>query len=209
VNIGEFCGVGRSLKERLNARKIFTIGELKQRPRLLMEQGKVGRDLLARINGRDNEPIVANNIRKGIGISRNFAAVSARVEIKRRVTILARYLAYTILDMSLNPTTFHFKIRYENGAKNSQSITHDRLFSESFMIDTAIEMVQKLDINKRQKIHYIGLSATNFTNNHQYKTFSLLEYQDDMQKSKLSTALLKIRKRYGIDMVRYGIESEK
>jgi DNA polymerase-4 len=209
VKIGEFCGVGKALKDKLNAHKIFTIGELKQRPRLLMEQGKIGSDLLARINGVDNEPIIANIQRKGIGISRNFKAVLCRDEIRRRVIILARYLTHTIGDMGLNPTTFNFKIGYENGLKNSQSITQNRLFSESFMIELTFDIIEKLDTFKSRKIHYIGISATNFLDDKQHTTFSLLEYQDDIAKSKLTQALLGIRKRYGIDMVRYGIESEK
>jgi len=207
IKIGEFCGIGKALKDRLNSHKIFTIGELKQRPILLKEQGKIGIDLLARINGTDDEPIIANSERKGIGISRNFTAISCRAEIKRRIVILSRYLAYTIIDMGINPTTFYFKIRYDDKTKYSQSITQDRLFSESLMINTAIDIITKLDIYKRKKIHYIGISVTNFTTANHHKTFSLLEYEDDIQKSKLSSALQKIRNQYGIDMIRYALES--
>lgn len=208
IKIEEFCGVGKALKDKLNAHKIFTIGELKQRPILLREQGKIGIDLLARINGIDDEPIMASSDRKGIGISRNFKAVSCRAEIKRRIVILARYLAYTIIDTHINPTTFYFKIRYDDKTKFSQSITQDRLFSESLMINTAIDIITKLDIYKRKKIHHIGISVTNFTTINHHKTFSLLEYEDDIQKSKLSSALQKIRNQYGIDMIRYALEND-
>ncbi len=71
-----------------------------------------------------------------------------RNEIYRRVIILARYLSYTITKLNLNPTTFYFKIRYEYGIKNSQSITENRLFNEKFLIDLAKFNDKKI----RQKI---------------------------------------------------------
>lgn len=101
--------------------------------------------------------------RRGIGISRNFKAIIDRNEVYRRVMILARYLSYTIAKMGLNPTTFYFKIRYEYGLKNSQSITENRLFNERFLIDLA--------------------------------------------KSILNEKLLKVRDKYGVDVVKYASEN--
>ena len=71
--------------------------------------------------------------------------------------ILARYLSYTITKLNLNPTTFYFKIRYEYGIKNSQSITENRLFNKKFLIDLAKFMIKKLDT----RLNYILLYELN------------------------------------------------
>ena len=120
--------------------------------------------------------------------------------------ILARYLSYTITKLNLNPTTFYFKIRYEYGIKNSQSITENRLFNEKFLIDLAKFMIKKLDTRLNYKIHYIAISASNFASDHNIKTFCLIDYKKDLKYKALNENLLKVRDKYGIDIVKYASE---
>jgi len=206
IDINEFAGVGRAISKKLESYHIKTLGQLRQVPSLLTAYGKTGRELYLRIRGTDNERVIPYSNRKGIGISRNFKAILERDEIGRRVMILARYLSYTITKMRLNPTTFYFKIRYEYGVKNSQSITLNRLFNEHFMIELAQSMIQQLDIHPYFKIHYIAISASNFANSHNLKTFCLIEYDKDVKFAALNEKLLKVRDKYGVDIVRYGRE---
>ena len=206
IPIEDFAGIGKSIYNRLYSLKVKTLGELRNRPHLLNSYGKMGKDLYNRICGTDNEKVVPNWDRKGIGISRNFKAISSRDEIYRRASILARYLSHTIVKLNLNPTTFYFKIRYEYGVKNSQSITENRLFNERFLIDLANNMIKKLDNHPGYKIHYIAISASNFTSIHNQKTLSLLDHEIDSKFAALNSKLLKIRDKYGIDAIKYGNE---
>lgn len=166
----------------------------------------MGRVLYNRICGTDNEKVIPYSDRRGIGISRNFKAISDRAEVYRRVSILARYLSYTIAKLNLNPTTFFFKIRYEYGAKNSQSITENRLFNERFLIELANKMIKRLDNHPGYKIHYIAISASNFSNAHNQKTFSIIEYENDLKLAALNNQLTKIRTKYGVDSIKYACE---
>lgn len=206
IPIEEFAGIGKAIYKRLDAYKIKTLGELRQKPQLLYSYGKMGRDLYNRICGTDNEKVIPYSDRRGIGISRNFKAISSRDEVYRRVSILARYLSHTIVKLNLNPTTFFFKIRYEYGVKNSQSVTENRLFNERFLIDLANSMIKKLDNHPGYKIHYIAISASNFSDAHNQKTFSLIEYDKDIKLAALNNQLVKIRDKYGVDIIRYGNE---
>lgn len=206
IDINNFPGIGRAVSKKLDHYNIKTLSQLKKRPDLLDSYGKTGRDLYARVCGTDNEKVIPHAGRKGIGISRNFKALSDREEIYKRVTILARYLSYAISKMGLNPTTFYFKIRYEYGLKNSQSITKNRLFSERFLIDLAQSMIRKLDNHPGYKIHYIAIAASNFASLHNHKTFCLLEYKKDLKFASLSEKLLNIREKYGVDVVQYASE---
>ena len=207
ISVDDFPGVGKAISKKLADYRIKTLGELRERPNLLYAYGKTGRDLYERICGTDNDKVIPYNDRRGIGISRNFKAIIDRDEIYRRVIILARYLSYTITKLNLNPTTFYFKIRYEYGIKNSQSITENRLFNEKFLIDLAKFMIKKLDTRLNYKIHYIAISASNFASDHNIKTFCLIDYKKDLKYKALNENLLKVRDKYGIDIVKYASEA--
>lgn len=206
IDVNDFPGVGKAISKKLADYRIKTLGELRERPNLLYAYGKTGRDLYERICGTDNDKVIPYNDRRGIGISRNFKAIIDRDEIYRRVIILARYLSYTITKLKLNPTTFYFKIRYEYGIKNSQSITENRLFNEKFLIDLSKSMIKKLDNRLNYKIHYIAISASNFAGAHNHKTFCLIDYEKDLKFASLNEKLLKVRDKYGVDIVKYANE---
>lgn len=206
IDVNDFPGIGRAISKKLDYYKVKTLGELRERPNLLYSYGKTGRDLYNRICGTDNEKVIPYSDRRSIGISRNFKAIIDRNEIYRRVMILARYLSYTIAKLGLNPTTFYFKIRYEYGLKNSQSITENRLFNERFLIDLAKAMIKKLDNHLSYKIHYIAISASNFAGNNNHKTFCLINYEKDLKLALLNEKLLKVRDKYGVDIVKYATE---
>jgi len=207
-SIDDFPGIGSAIGSKLASYGIKTLGELREKPNLLYRYGKTGRELYKRVCGEDNEKVIPFSDRKGIGISRNFKAIIDRDEIYRRVMILSRYLSYTIAKLGLNPTTFYFKIRYEYGLKNSQSITEHRLFNERFLIDLAKTMIKKLDNHLGYKIHYIAMSASNFASCHNQKTFSLIEYEKDLKLAALGEKLLKVRDKYGVDIIKYAKEYE-
>ena len=207
ISVNDFPGVGSAIGKKLSDYRIKTLAQLRERPNLLYAYGKTGRDLYERICGTDNDKVIPYNDRRGIGISRNFKAIIDRDEIYRRVIILARYLSYTITKLKLNPTTFYFKIRYEYGLKNSQSITENRLFNEKFLIDLSKSMIKKLDNRLNYKIHYIAISASNFASDHNIKTFCLIDYKKDLKYKALNENLLKVRDKYGIDIVKYASEA--
>lgn len=205
-SIDDFAGIGKSVSKMLSDYRVKTLEDLRKRPTLLDCYGKTGKDLYKRVCGTDNEKVIPYSDRRGIGISRNFKAIMSRDEVLRRVRILARYLSYTIVKLNLNPTTFYFKIRYEYGLKNSFSITENRLFNEKFLIDLSLKMIQKLDNRKNYKIHYIAISASNFANKYNQKTFSVIEYEKDLKFKALNEKLTKIRDKFGVDAIKYASE---
>ena len=204
--IEDFPGIGRAITLRLKAHDAHTLKEAKALPRLFASYGKTGKQLYQKILGIDNEPVIPSRERKGIGISRNFPALEDREELKRRVVILAKYLSYTITKLSLLPTTFYMKLRYQYGVKSSQSITHDRLFSESYFRKLSLALFETLDCHRGYKIHYIGLSASNFVTKHNPKSFSVVEFEQDKKLHALTQGLAKIRDKHGVDMIGVGRE---
>lgn len=93
--------------------------------------------------------------------------------------------------------------------KSAQSITHNRLFNERFLLDLAKTMFQKLDNHLTYKIHYIAISSSNFADKHNHKTFSIIEYENDLKFAALNQKLLSVRDKYGVDAIGYACESAR
>ncbi len=89
---------------------------------------------------------------------------------------------------------------------SSSTVLRLELFNESFFIELAQSMLNELDAHPHYKIHYIGLGASNCTGIHKRKSFSMLEFHKDSKHARLSQGLMKIRDKYGVDMIRYGTE---
>ncbi|MDD5053593.1 MAG: DNA polymerase IV [Sulfuricurvum sp.] len=206
MSINTFPGIGKVLSKRLGSYGIKTLGEVLKSSHMLQSWGRVGQDLLRRIGGTDNEQVNPFHDRQSIGISRNFSATMERDEIKRRVIILSRHLSHTILKLGVNPTTYHFKLKYNGGASSGISMTIDRVFSETLLRSIAIETIVKIDNLPQYAIHSISLSASNFTSEHKPKTFSLFEAQEDEKSRRLSEHVTKLRDKYGVDILRCAIE---
>ncbi len=206
MSINTFPGIGKVLSKRLGSYGIKTLGEVLKSAHMLQSWGRVGQDLLRRISGTDNEQVNPFHDRQSIGISRNFTVTMERDEIKRRVIILSRHLSHTILKLGVNPTTYHFKLKYNGGASSGVSMTIDRVFSETLLRSIAIETIIRIDNLPQYGIHSISISASNFTSEHKPKTFSLFEAQEDEKSRRLSEHVTKLRDKYGVDILRCAIE---
>lgn len=62
------------------------------------------------------------------------------------------------------------------------------------------------DTRLNYKIHYIAISASNFASDHNIKTFCLIDYKKDLKYKALNENLLKVRDKYGVDIIRYASE---
>jgi DNA polymerase-4 len=129
-----------------------------------------------------------------------------RHEIKRRVIILSRHLSHTILKLGVNPTTYHFTLKYNGGATSSISTTIDRAFSETLMRHIAVETIIKIDNLPYYGIHSLSMSVSNFTSITKPKTFSLFDRDDDEKSVALGKQITKLRDKYGVDILRCAIE---
>ncbi len=205
IPIQKFPGIAKGYERRLKSRGIYKLGEIKSAKSLFYSWKKPGISLYKRVLGIDNEPIATNHPRKSVGISRTFDPLKERCEIKRRVTILARNLFYTVSKLGLNPTTFFLKIRYEDYLKAKQRVTIDRLFNENFFKFLILDIFDKIDLYKDFKIRYIGISVSNFME-YKKRSFDILKYEQDLKFKKLGDCIKTLRDKHGIDIVKNGCE---
>ncbi|MFK5881490.1 MAG: DNA polymerase IV [Sulfurospirillum sp.] len=205
IPIQKFPGIAKGYRRRLKSRGIETLGEIRGAKNLFYSWKKPGILLYKRVLGIDNESIAQGTPRKSIGISRTFDPIKQRCEVKRRVAVLARNLAYTILKLNLNPTSYFLKIKYENFLRTKHRVTTDRLFNEKFFKSLMLEIFDNTDIYVAQKIKYIGISTSNFME-YKHKPFDLLSYEKDTKFRKIGNSIQSLRQKYGIDIVKNGSE---
>lgn len=207
--VASFPGIGRVLQKKFASYGIETLGEVLEYQKLVSGWGTIGKDLLARIRGVDNEPVITKRDRRSIGISRNFHVIINRDEVLRRAIILSRHLSYTIAKLDLHPTTYFFALKYENGISSKVSQTLDRSFSETIYREWVVQSFKTLDTHPHYGIHYLSLAVSNFITPIQTKTFSLLHAEDDEKSKRLSEKLTKLRDKYGVDIIRSGVEKQE
>jgi len=203
--IKAFPGIGRKTERALLSRGIRTLGDIESHPDIFMHSTKSQKDLYERVCGIDETPLQEERERKSIGISRTFDPQRDRRELKRRVIILSRHLSHALVRMQKHPTHYSLSIRYELSQKANAAITINRLFSEAFLRTTLLELFQKADIHRELKVIRIGLSCSAFTQSNHH-TFSLLEYEEDTKKHKLTQSTSKLREKYGLDTLQWGSE---
>jgi len=203
--ITDFPGIGRKTAIKLQARGLNTLGEIKNHPHLFLHATKSQRDLYERVCGIDRTPLQPERERKSIGISRTFDPEMDRRELQRRVIILSRHLSHALVRLKKLPTHYSFSIRYEMNQKANAAITVNRLFSESSLRDIMLELFAQADQYRNLRAIRLGLSCGAFTQS-SHNTFSLLEYEEDTKRHRLTQSTSALREKYGLDTLQWGAE---
>jgi DNA polymerase-4 len=204
IPVEEFPGIGRGYRRRLESRGIRTLGELVSHRKLLESWGLPGRQLYRRILGIDGEGIAPRASRQSVGISRTFDPLGDPAEIRRRIMILARHVAYITLKIGANPIRYHLRIRYRDGMRARESIRVERLFSERLLKETLSGSFSRIHPRGAEAVK-LSLSVSDFTHLHP-RTLSLLEYERDLRDRKIGRELQRIRERFGLDAIRTANE---
>jgi len=208
INVKEFPGIGRSMQRKLREYRIETLGELVRSGPIVRSFGPYATALYERVCGRDHDDVTPDHIRKSIGISRTFDPVHDRAELRRRIIILSRHLAFAVLRFGAIPTTFHVGIRYEMKQHSHANITQNRLFNEPWFKGLTLSLFYRADIHKHLSVIRLSIHCSHFTRNSR-RELSLLHFNDDRKAHELSERLKEVRERYGLDTLRWGSEFAK
>ena len=206
IAVEDFAGIGRSMQRRLQSAQIHTLGELRKRKGTLESWGPYAKELYKRVNGESDEAIKTKTPRKSIGISRTFEhPLYDRLELQRRVHILARHLSFAIIKLGVIPTVYTLSLRYEMGQKSSANISLAERFSEKKFDSLCLNLLHKADTHKRLHIIRLSINCSSFTK-HSKKELSLLTFNDDEKMVQLTHSTHKLRQKYGIDALKWGSE---
>ena len=205
IPISKFPGIGKGYQQRLKTYGISTLGQIKAKRELFYSWKKPGIQLYNRVCGIEREGIALKKEKKSIGIGRTFDALNDRVELKRRVNILCRYLSFLIIKAKVNPQTLFLQIRYEYNYKSKNSLNTNRLFSETYLKQSMVELFELNDVHPTHNVIQISISVSNFLEQKQ-NSLNLFEYENDLKESKLSHQIQKLRTKFGIDIIKNASE---
>ena len=205
VPISKFPGIGKSLQAKLSGYGIKTLGDIRKNKKLFYSWNKQEIDLYNRICGIKDNVLNLEKEKKSIGIGRTFDVIDCRIELKRRVMILCRYLCVLIKTQEVNPLTYAIKIKYKysNSLKNYINVTS--MFNEMDFKNQMIKLFYKTDIHKTHGIVQLNITVSNFSKKNDYAS-NIFDYQSDAKKQILSNQIHKLRDKYGMDIVKNAFE---
>lgn len=208
IPIEKFPGIGRKLQEKFHALQFHTLKDIIHAKSYFESLTPSMRTLWHRVNGTDNEIVKVNKERQSIGVSRTFDAVVSRLEIRRRLSILSRHLSFTVFRSEVNPTSFSLYIRYELKAKAKGHVKTQRRFSEQLLRTEILKLFNEIDTMPTYHIISISLSVGSFS--HQTKQgLDMFALHDDQKSVALSKGTQEMKEKYGVDILRWGLEIEK
>lgn len=207
ISIDDFPGIGKGFSLRLKKNGIRKLGQVHDNKELFYSWKKPGIDLYNRICGENDYELRIETQKKSIGISRTFDTVYNREEVKRRISILCRYLTFLVEKEKFNPQSYYMKFKYESSIKVKNTIRVNAVFNEFDFRKKMIEMFDSLDTHKSHGIIFLNLSVYNFTekNSHMNNLFTM---EDDQKKRDLSIQIQKLRNKYGIDILKSASEMQ-
>ncbi|MCD4668127.1 MAG: DNA polymerase IV [Sulfurimonas sp.] len=205
MKVGEFAGIGKSMKAKLKSVHIHTLGELKKRRGTVESWGPYAKELYKRVSGLTDAPIQTTHKRKSIGISRTFDPLYNREELKRRVHVLARHLSFAIIKLNVIPTVFHLSISYEMNQKSHKNISLSEIFTEKKFDSLCLSLFNEADTQKRLHVIRLSINCSSFTRDSK-KELSLIGFEDEQKMHTLSKSMYELREKYGIDTFKYGSE---
>jgi len=205
IKVREFAGIGKSMGQRLLDAQIHTLGELRQRRGTLESWGPYAKELYKRVEGLSDAPIQTKHERKSIGISRTIEPIYDRVELRRRIHVLARHLNFAIQKLDVIPTVYHLGIKYEMNQNSHKNISLCERFTEKKFDSLCISLFNEADIHKRLRIIRLSINCSSFTH-HSRKELSLLNFADEEKMVNLTKQNQKLREKYGLDMLKWGSE---
>ncbi|MFT7879739.1 MAG: DNA polymerase IV [Sulfurimonas sp.] len=205
IPIEKFPGIGKGYQERLSERGIRTLGDIKGREALFYSWGKPGKQLYDRVCGMDEEGIAVSQAKKSIGIGRTFDPESNRDEIRRRIMILCRHLAFLVHKGGHLPMTYALKIRYEYRSKSKDFINSNRRFSEQYCKELMLKLFEEIDIHPNHAIVQLNLTLSHFAEGRGV-TMDLFHQGEDKKASSLTDSMQQLREKFGIDIIKSGGE---
>ncbi len=205
IQVENFAGIGKSMRTRLHDVQIFTLGDLRKRRGTVESWGPYAKDLYCRVNGESDAPIVTTHRRKSIGISRTFDPIFDRVELKRRVRVLARHLAFAILKLDVIPTVFHLSISYELNQSSHKNISLAEVFTEPKFNALTQELFLAADTQRRLQVIRLSINCSSFTRDSK-KELSLIGFAEDQEMRLLTEKTQELREKYGIDTLKWASE---
>lgn len=161
--IGNFYGVGKATKQKMESLGIRTGADLKQweEVELVKKFGKSGHHYYRIARAIDNRKVKSHRTRKSIGKERTFSEDVSDLEwIREFLSELSAKVAVSMKKLNAAGKTITLKVRYKNFETVTRSYSHPHFVSlEDDIAETAIRLLQETEAGIRE-VRLLGISIS-------------------------------------------------
>jgi DNA polymerase-4 len=209
-------GVGKQTAKKLNSMGIYTIKDLAltKIDNIYKKLGKTGVELVRLARGIDDSPVNATREEvKSIGRSTTLAHDITDIEYAKAILMdLADDLGMSARKSGKKGNTVQITIKYSNFNTITRQMTISPTCNIKDIYGAGVRLLEKNWTG--EPVRLLGISLSGFQNEReQISLFDLdvdeKEIKTDKKIDSLEDAILKIRKKYGTDIIKPGITHKK
>jgi DNA polymerase-4 len=196
-------GVGRVMKQNLNNRGIYRIGEITKLPLdyLSAAFGKYGVDLWRKAHGEGKEYLTIQRTRKSISRENTFGNDIISVDkLKDNLFYLTGKVCQSLRNKGWQASTIDIKLRYADFQTLTRAKTIKPTDDDKIIFETAWNLVRKVH-TRRVGVRLLGVGVTNFSplNEQEYL------FEDyEVKRKKMLRAVTRVRDKYGYNSLLIG-----
>jgi DNA polymerase-4 len=196
-------GVGKVMKQSLNARAIYRIGDITtlRSDYFATAYGKYGVDLWRKAHGEGTDYLTIQRTRKSISRETTFGNdVTSEEEIKNTLFYLAGKVCQSLRNKGWETSTIDIKLRYTDFQTLTRAKTIKPSDDDKIIFDTAWDLMKKAR-TRRVAVRLIGVGVTNFSPLSEQE-FLFEDYQ--VKRNEMLRAVTKIRDKFGYEALLIG-----
>lgn len=161
--IGEFHGVGKATREKMQSLGIYTGSDLKQwhEADLVRHFGKSGHRYYHIVRGRDDREVKPDRIRKSVGKETTFSEDLADLDLLQEIiSELAGKVAASLDRHGASGKTITLKVRYRNFETVTRSVTlQNHVRDQATLARVAINLLEETEAGQRQ-VRLLGVTVS-------------------------------------------------
>ena len=207
MNVETIPGVGKVMKQSLNARAIYRISDITKLSSDYFGTafGKYGIDLWRKAHGEGTEYLTIQRSRKSISRESTFGNdVTSEEEINNTLFYLTGKVCQTLRNKGWEASTVDIKLRYTDFQTLTRAKSIKPTDDDKIIFETAWDLMKKAR-TRRVGVRLIGIGLTNFSPlNEQEYLFE--DYQ--IKRKKMLRAVTRIRDKFGYDSLLFGNTNE-
>jgi DNA polymerase-4 len=207
-------GVGKQTAKKLNSMGIYTIKDLAltKKEDIHHKLGKIGVELVLLANGIDDSPVnLDREDIKSIGRSTTLPSDITDIEDAKAILMeLSDDIGMTARESGKKGNTVQITIKYSNFNTITRQMTISPTCNIKDIYAAGVKLLEKNWSN--EPVRLLGISLSGFQNeSEQISLFQLdkNEAKGDEKIDNLEDTILKIRKKYGADIIKPGIPHKK
>lgn len=196
-------GVGKVMKQSLNARGIYRIGDITNLSSDYFSAafGKYGIDLWRKAYGEGTEYLTIQRTRKSISRENTFGNdVTSEEELKNNLFYLTGKVCQSLRNKGWEASTVDIKLRYTDFQTLTRAKTIKPSDDDKIIFETAWNLMKKAR-TRRVGVRLIGVGVTNFSplNEQEYL------FEDyEVKRKKMLRAVTRVRDKFGYESLLIG-----